>query len=58
MACIHSPQEPALVKRSAAAKYMAEKPAFTAKKMQILKSLQGFIRNHSQRAKLLGNKRY
>ncbi len=58
MACIHSPQEPALVKRSAVAKYMAEKPAFTAKKMQILKSLQGFIRNHSQRAKLFGKGRY
>jgi hypothetical protein len=58
MACIHSPQEPALVKRSAVAKYMAEKPAFTAKKMQILKSLQGFITKHSRRAKFLGNKRY
>lgn len=46
MACIHSPQEPALVKRNAVAKYMAEKPAFTAKKMQILESLQAFIRKH------------
>jgi hypothetical protein len=52
MAIIHRPKEQAFVKRSAVAKYMAKKPAFTAKQMQILECLQAFIRKHHQGAKL------